>query len=183
MASCAGPIIFRPPYQSFLSPMSLPHPTSEDLHFMELAITWSKKGAASAVGGPFGAVIVRNGEVIGEGHNQVLAANDPTSHAEVVAIREACKKTGDFQLSGCTIYSSCEPCPMCLGAIYWARLDKVWFAATREDAAQVGFSDAHIYDELNRIPSSRQIPFYQMNREAARVVFMEWKDKPGKIIY
>lgn len=158
-------------------------PSPEDLHYLRRAIEWSRKGASKADGGPFGAVIVQKGEIIGEGHNRVLESLDPTCHAEVFAIREACRKIGHYDLSGSVLYSSCEPCPMCLGAIYWARIDTVWYAATREDAAQVGFSDAHIYEELDRLPAARNIPFYEMNRDEARNVFQEWKARPGHIVY
>ena len=124
---------------------------------MREAIKLSAESVRSG-GGPFGAVIVRNGEIIARGENRVTVCNDPTAHAEVSAIREAAARMGTYDLSGCEIYSSCEPCPMCLGAIYWARLDRLYYAGTRADAANVGFDDAHIYEELPLDPSQRELP-------------------------
>jgi guanine deaminase len=123
--------------------------TDREKHFMHLAIEESKNGMLAGHGGPFGCVIVKNDEIVGRGHNQVLCNNDPTAHAEVVAIRNACANLGTFQLTGCEIYCSCEPCPMCLGAIYWARPDKIFYANTKQDAAAIGFDDQFIYDQLN----------------------------------
>lgn len=134
-------------------------------------------------GGPFGAVIVRNGEIIARGENRVTVCNDPTAHAEVSAIREAAARMGTYDLSGCEIYSSCEPCPMCLGAIYWARLDRLYYAGTRADAANVGFDDAHIYEELPLDPSQRELPTESLLREEAQRVFEAWAEKADKKEY
>jgi len=134
-------------------------------------------------GGPFGAVVVKNGEIVGKGSNCVTETNDPTAHAEVVAIRDACKNLGSFQLEGCEIYTSCEPCPMCLGAIYWARPDKVFYACDKDDAADSGFDDAFIYKELKLPLSERKVPFVQMSREEALSVFAEWNEKEDKTEY
>ena len=134
-------------------------------------------------GGPFGAVIVRNGEIIARGENRVTVCNDPTAHAEVSAIREAAARMGTYDLSGCEIYSSCEPCPMCLGAIYWARLDRLYYAGTRADAANVGFDDAHIYEELPLDPSQRELPTESLLREEAQLVFEAWAKKADKKEY
>ena len=134
-------------------------------------------------GGPFGAVIVRNGEIIARGENRVTVCNDPTAHAEVSAIREAAARMGTYDLSGCEIYSSCEPCPMCLGAIYWARLDRLYYAGTRADAANVGFDDAHIYEELPLDPSQRELPTQTLLREEAQRVFEVWAEKTDKKEY
>ena len=134
-------------------------------------------------GGPFGAVIVKDGELISEGTNRVTSSNDPTAHAEVLAIREACRKLGVFHLAGCEIYASCEPCPMCLGAIYWARLDRIYFAGVAADAAKIGFDDSFIYRELTEAPPKRKIPMIQLQREEALAAFRSWKAKPDKIIY
>ena len=134
-------------------------------------------------GGPFGAVIVRDGEIIARGENRVTVCNDPTAHAEVSAIREAAARMGTYDLSGCEIYSSCEPCPMCLGAIYWARLDRLYYAGTRADAANVGFDDAHIYEELPLDPSQRELPTQTLLREEAQRVFEAWAEKTDKKEY
>jgi len=158
-------------------------PTPEDLFFLDLAVDLARQGAQSDKGGPFGAVVVRNGQIIGRGHNQVSGNNDPTAHAEIVAIREACQTIGDYQLKGCVLYSSCEPCPMCLGAVYWSRPDRVWFAATRRDAADTGFDDQLIYQELALETDARRIPFIQVNRPAALDVFALWNARTDKISY
>jgi len=150
---------------------------------MRRAIELSLENVHSGNGGPFGAVVVRRGVTIGEGVNQVLTTNDPSAHAEVVAIREACRKLGAFQLSGCEIYSSCEPCPMCMGLIYWARPEKVYFANTAEDAAKIGFDDAFIYRELALPPEKRAIAMEQMMREEAQTAFAAWEKKGDKIVY
>ncbi|HKK69467.1 MAG TPA: nucleoside deaminase, partial [Bacteroidales bacterium] len=134
-------------------------------------------------GGPFGAVIVRNGEIIAEASNSVTKTNDPTAHAEVNVIRKASENLKTFDLSGCEIYSSCEPCPMCLGAIYWARLDKLYFASDRKEAAEAGFSDEFIYDELGKNIRERSIPTRQMMQDNAKSVFTSWKDFENKIMY
>jgi tRNA(Arg) A34 adenosine deaminase TadA len=151
--------------------------------FMIHAIELAKKGVASNDGGPFGAVIVKNGEVIGEGWNQVTSTNDPTAHAEVVAIRNACQRLSSFHLEGCVIYTSCEPCPMCLGAIYWARLEKIFYACTRKDAAEIGFSDDLIYKEINFPPEERLIPALNLLREKGLEAFKMWTEKQDKVLY
>lgn len=150
--------------------------------FMREAIKLSAESVRSG-GGPFGAVIVRNGEIIARGENRVTVCNDPTAHAEVSAIREAAARLGTYDLSGCEIYSSCEPCPMCLGAIYWARLDRLYYASTRADAANVGFDDAHIYEELPLDPSQRELPTESLLREEAQLVFEAWAKKADKKEY
>lgn len=149
---------------------------------MREAIKLSAESVRSG-GGPFGAVIVRNGEIIARGENRVTVCNDPTAHAEVSAIREAAARLGTYDLSGCEIYSSCEPCPMCLGAIYWARLDRLYYAGTRADAANVGFDDAHIYEELPLEPSQRELPTDSLLREEAQRVFEAWAEKADKKEY
>ena len=149
---------------------------------MREAIKLSAESVRSG-GGPFGAVIVRNGEIIARGENRVTVCNDPTAHAEVSAIREAAARLGTYDLSGCEIYSSCEPCPMCLGAIYWARLDRLYYASTRADAANVGFDDAHIYEELPLDPSQRELPTESLLRGEAQLVFEAWASKLDKKEY
>ena len=134
-------------------------------------------------GGPFAAVLVKNGAVVATGANRVTATNDPTAHAEIVAIREACRKLGFFQLSGCELYTTCEPCPMCLGAIYWARPARVYYAGTASDAAAAGFDDAFIYDELQMPANERRIPMEELNRKEALVIFQEWLAKSDKTPY
>jgi tRNA(Arg) A34 adenosine deaminase TadA len=151
--------------------------------FMSRVIELSRESMNSLNGGPFGALIVRGNEIISEGTNSVTAWNDPTAHAEIVAIRRACAKLKTFQLTDCDIYCSCEPCPMCLGAIYWARPRAVYFAGERSDAADAGFDDAFIYDELNVPHQERKIPTVQMMREEARKVLAEWKGKRDKTEY
>jgi tRNA(Arg) A34 adenosine deaminase TadA len=155
-----------------------------DERFLREAIALARAGMDRNEGGPFGCVIVKDGRVIGRGNNRVTSSNDPTAHAEVVAIREACQALGAFQLDGCTLYTSCEPCPMCLGAIYWARPDRLVFAATRADAADAGFDDQLIYDELPLPPEQRRIPTErEALRDEARAVFAAWKAKPDKTAY
>lgn len=150
---------------------------------MRRAIELSLENVRSGKGGPFGAVVAKDGLIIGEGANQVLATNDPSAHAEVIAIREACRKLNAFQLSGCDVYTSCEPCPMCMGLIYWARPDAVYYANTAEDAANIGFDDALIYRELTKIPSQRDIRMKQIMRDEALAAFRAWEQKPGKVLY
>lgn len=150
---------------------------------MKEAIQLSINGMRNGQGGPFGAVVVKNGQIIGKGNNMVLASNDPTAHAEVTAIRDACKNLGTFQLDGCELYTSCEPCPMCLGAIYWARPDKIYFACTRKDAADIGFDDDFIYHEIEKPISERAIPTAQFLRNEAIVAFKEWSEKGDKELY
>ena len=150
---------------------------------MKLAIQLSKSGMETGKGGPFGCVVVKDGKILGQGCNEVLLKNDPTAHAEVVAIREACRTLGDFQLTGCVVYTSCEPCPMCMGAIYWARPERVIYANTKSDAAAVGFDDQFIYQELDLPGERRAIPFSQMMREEAYEVFQSWRDSNNKTLY
>jgi guanine deaminase len=154
-----------------------------DNAFMAQAIQLAIENVNSGRGGPFGAVVARNGEVIAEGANQVTSTKDPTAHAEVNAIRAACKKLGVFELPGCEIYTSCEPCPMCLGAIYWARLSQIYFASVAADAAKVGFDDSLIYREIAQPLSQRAIPMIQMMRQEALAAFRAWEEKPNKIVY
>ncbi len=134
-------------------------------------------------GGPFAALVVREGILLAAGANRVTRDNDPTAHAEIVAIREACRSLGHFQLTGCEVYCSCEPCPMCLGALYWARPGRVWFTATHDEAAAAGFDDAFIYDQLHLAPSERAIPMLRVVDEHATRPFEEWVNRPGKVTY
>jgi tRNA(Arg) A34 adenosine deaminase TadA len=157
--------------------------TKRDEHFMNRAIELAEKGMNSNAGGPFGCVVVKDNEIIAEAHNEVTFANDPTAHAEVVAIRRACQVLGSFQLTGCEIYTSCEPCPMCLGAIYWARPKKVFFACTKADAAQINFDDQFIYNELDQPNEKRKIEFIGILRESALKVFKKWDAKEDKTAY
>ena len=150
--------------------------------FMKRAIELSIKSVNSGTG-PFGAVIVKNNKIISEGFNTVTLANDPTSHAEIVAIRIACKELNNFSLEGCNLYTTCEPCPMCLSAIYWARIDKVYYANTRSDAQKIDFSDSMIYEELNKTIKDRKIPMHQMMREEAIKAFELWDKKTDKVKY
>ena len=158
-------------------------PRDTDLALLRRAVDLSAERMRDGEGGPFGALIVRDGEVIAEGWNRVTSANDPTAHAEVSAIREACAKLGTFSLAGCEIFTSCEPCPMCLAAIYWARLDRITFANRREDAAAIGFDDAHIYEEVAAPLDRRAIPTIRLELPEAEAVFAEWRAKPDKIAY
>ncbi len=151
---------------------------------MYLAIEESKAGMEAGDGGPFGCVIVRGDEIIGRGHNRVLCSNDPTAHAEIVAIRDACANIGNFQLSGCEVFCSCEPCPMCFGALYWARPDRIFFANTKRDAAEIGFDDAFIYGQLEIGDyKARQIPMVKMDMPEALMVFKKWIEMPNKNLY
>ena len=154
-----------------------------DNRFMDRAIQLSIDNVHSGRGGPFGAVVVKDGNIVGEGTNQVTSTNDPTAHAEVLAIREACEKLGVFDLEGCEIYTSCEPCPMCLGAIYWARLSRIYFANAAADASKIGFDDSLIYRELAQPHSQRKIPMIQIMREEASAAFRAWEARPDKIAY
>src|ERR1700756_1394346 len=151
--------------------------------FMSRAIQLSIENVRSGQGGPFGAVVAKDGTIIAEAVNQVTLTNDPTARAEVLAIRQACRKLGLFELKNCELYTSCEPCPMCLGAIYWARLARVYFASTAEDAAKFGFDDSLIYSELRQAHAHRRIPVIQMMREEALAGFHAWEAKPNKILY
>jgi tRNA(Arg) A34 adenosine deaminase TadA len=152
-------------------------------HFLRKAIELSREGAVTGLNGPFGCIIVKDGEIVGEGSNRVASTNDPTAHAEVVAIRNACRRLGSFQLNGCIVYTSCEPCPMCLGAIYWARPDKVYFASTKNDASDAGFDDAFIYHEIVLPPLDRQIPMEYISMPEAKAIFTTWKENPEKKVY
>ena len=154
-----------------------------ETQFLERAIELSRQGMQKGNGGPFGCVIVKDGEIVGEGVNEVLVKNDPTSHAEVVAIRNACKKLNNFQLTGCDVYTSCEPCPMCMGAIYWARPNRVIYANTKSDAAAVNFDDQFIYDEIEKLPQDRYIQFIHLPQEQALDVFLEWKNNGDRKEY
>jgi tRNA(Arg) A34 adenosine deaminase TadA len=151
--------------------------------FMTRAIQLSMEGVHSGRGGPFGAVIVKDSKVISEAVNQVTSTNDPTAHAEVLAIRKACGVLRSFELKDCELYTSCEPCPMCFGAIYWARLSRIYFANTADDAAKIGFDDSFIYRELKQPYSERHIPAFQIMREEALASFRAWADKSDKISY
>lgn len=150
---------------------------------MRKAISLSRLKMRASQGGPFGAVVVKSGKIVGRGWNRVTSTNDPTAHAEVSAIRDACCKLKTFHLGGCELYTSCEPCPMCLAAVYWARLDKVYYANTRKDAAKIAFADDFIYQELAAPMSHRKIPMKPLLRPEALKVFAEWKIKPDKISY
>jgi tRNA(Arg) A34 adenosine deaminase TadA len=151
--------------------------------FMQQAIALATESVESGRGGPFGAVVVRDGEVIATGSNLVTANNDPTAHAEVVAIRNACAKLGDFVLKGCEIYTSCEPCPMCLAAIYWARLDSIYYGSTAADAAEAGFDDAFLYREVALPLAERSIPIFNLLRDQAISSFNAWRKYAGRIDY
>lgn len=153
------------------------------MEFLREAIRLSIEKIDANEGGPFGAVVVRDGAIVGRGWNRVTAANDPTAHAEIVAIRDACERLKTFSLEGCELYSSCEPCPMCLAAIYWSRLDALTFAATRDDAADAGFDDAMLYRELVKPVEERSLPTTQALREEACVAFRAWKSKADRIDY
>lgn len=156
--------------------------TQSDEYFMQMAINLSIENVANG-GGPFGAVIVRNGEVIATGVNRVTANNDPTAHAEVSAIREACAKLGNFKLEGCTIYTSCEPCPMCLSAIYWAGISRIFYGNTKADAKAINFDDSFIYDEIALPYAQRSIPCNNIMREKALSAFRAWEAKADKTLY
>jgi tRNA(Arg) A34 adenosine deaminase TadA len=151
--------------------------------YMKEAIRLAVMNMENGHGGPFGCVIVKNGEVIASAFNEVLKNNDPTAHAEILAIRRACKKLNTYQLDGCEIFTSCEPCPMCLGAIYWSRPSKVYYAASRIDAAEAGFDDNHIYDEFNLPLPNRVIPFEQILQEEVKEVFSKWIEMKLNIKY
>ena len=153
-----------------------------DLQYMLKAIKQAQKSVEKG-GGPFGAVIVKDGKIVAEGSNGVTLKNDPTAHAEVTVIRKACKKLKTFDLSGCVIYSSCEPCPMCLSAIYWARIDKIYFGCTKNDAKEIGFDDSFIYEQISLKPEKRSIPSKEFLREDALSAFKMWKNKTDKIEY
>ena len=151
--------------------------------FMQVAIDLAREGMNLGVGGPFGCVIVKDGAIVATGMNAVTSRKDPTAHAEIVAIRQACAQLEDHQLTGCDLYTSCEPCPMCLGAIYWARIDRVYYACSREDAAAAGFDDHFIYNELQCGIGERTISMVAMERATAVKVFEEWSQKEDKLRY
>lgn len=161
------------------------HKQGGSLHsqFMEKAVALSREYMEKGHGGPFGAVVVKDGKIISEGWNQVTSNNDPTAHAEVQAIRKACEALQSFDLSGTEIYTSCEPCPMCLSAIYWARIEKIYYANTREDAARIEFDDDFIYQEIGRSISARSIPMLQLKSTEAHQVFQDWSKKQDKTQY
>ena len=161
----------------------MPQAVNMNRDFMARAIQLAVENVRSGQGGPFGAVIVKDGGVIAEGANQVTLTNDPTAHAEVLAIRQACQTLGLFELKGCELYTSCEPCPMCLGAIYWARLSRVYFGGLAADASQVGFDDSFIYREIAQPHAEREIPMVQMMREEALAAFRAWQKKSDKMRY
>ena len=158
------------------------NPTPEDIRFMRRAVALSIENVANG-GGPFGAVIVKDGEIIAEGVNRVTANNDPTAHAEVTAIRAACAKLQNFQLEGCAVYTSCEPCPMCLSAIYWAGISKIYYGNTKKDADDINFGDDFIYEEIAKPYAARRIPMMQFLRDEALAAFRAWEEKPDKIEY
>jgi len=151
--------------------------------FMRMAIQLSEQNVEQGSGGPFGAVIVKEGMVIARSANKVVPQKDPTAHAEISAIRLACKELDTYNLEGCVIYTSCEPCPMCLGAIYWTRLDKIYYANTKADAAAIAFDDQLIYEEINRLPAERKLPAVQLLREEAQIAFKKWTASDTNIGY
>ncbi|HVU94969.1 MAG TPA: nucleoside deaminase [Puia sp.] len=157
--------------------------TDTDVLFLRQAIKLAVEGVENGKGGPFGCVIVRDGVVVGRGCNGVTSTNDPTAHAEIVAIRDACRRLGDFQLTDCVVYTSCEPCPMCLGALYWARPKRVVYAATRHEAAAAGFDDAFIYEEIGLGDGERRIPFEHQPVAGAGELFGLWREKGNRRLY
>ena len=161
--------------------MSTPPAPNPD--FLRRAIVLATENVLTARGGPFGAVIARDGKIIGEGANSVTTTNDATAHAEVVAIRAACRTLGNFTLAGCELYTSCEPCPMCLSASYWARLDRVYYACSAEDAAKAGFDDAFLYAEFRKQQAERMLPAAQLLRDEGWTSFAAWIDSQNKIAY
>jgi len=158
-------------------------PDPQDLDFIQRAIQLAAEHMRAKDGGPFGALVVRENKIIAGGWNKVTSSNDPTAHAEITAIRAAAARLGTFVLGGCVLYTSCEPCPMCLGAAYWARVERIVFAATRTDAAGAGFDDEELYRELSLPPAERKLSMQQILRDKAVEVFEEWKRMPGKIMY
>ena len=155
----------------------------EHQHFMQMAIRLSEENVEKALGGPFGAVVVKDGQLISASGNMVTTTNDPTAHAEVSAIRLACEKLKTFDLTGCVIYTSCEPCPMCLGAIYWSRIDRIYYGNNKVDAAAIGFDDHFIYEELDKPLAQRRLPIVQMMRDEALQAFKMWEKSPLKVEY
>ncbi|HTZ21809.1 MAG TPA: nucleoside deaminase [Opitutaceae bacterium] len=163
--------------------MSLPSASRSDELFLREAIELARAGAASGVGGPFGAILVQGGKIVGRGQNRVTSSNDPTAHAEVVAIRAACAAQRQFHLAGTTLYTSCEPCPMCLAAAYWARVERIVYACTRDDAAAIGFDDAMLYREIALGPGERRVPMVPLLRPEGVEVFREWERNPQRVPY
>jgi guanine deaminase len=151
--------------------------------FLNEAFNAAFQSLSENAGGPFGAVVVKDGKIIAKGGNQVVSRNDPTAHAEIVAIREACRKLNTFDLAGSVLYATCEPCPMCLSAIYWANIDTVYYSSTRHDAAGIGFRDSHIYEELDKVPDDRRLEFRQIAHPRAAELLTTWKTKFDKIPY
>jgi guanine deaminase len=151
--------------------------------FMDLACKEALRGMNNNEGGPFGAVIVKDGEVIAKAHNRVIKTNDPTAHAEIVAIRKASKKLGRFDLSDCQIYSTCEPCPMCLAAIHWAKMKTLYYGCTKKDAASINFDDKFIYDVIKEVAKKPQVEKFQVERDACLRLFTAWKEKDDKVPY
>jgi tRNA(Arg) A34 adenosine deaminase TadA len=151
--------------------------------FIDEAIQLSLESVRGGTGGPFGAVVVKDGRIVGRGGNQVTSTNDPTAHAEIIAIRDACRNLGSYHLRGAEIYTSCEPCPMCLAAIYWARLERVYYALTRLDAAAMGFDDALLYNELSLPVPQRKLSLHPLARDAALRAVREWNNKPDRTLY
>lgn len=154
-----------------------------DPRFMRRAIELARTGMNSGAGGPFGAVVVKDGGIVGEGYNRVLATNDPTAHGEVVAIRDACARLGSFSLEGCEIHTSGEPCPMCLGAILWSRISRIYYGFSIEDAATIGFDDREFYRQFSLPPVERSVPSVQLASEEARVLLGEYAVLPGRVAY
>ncbi len=152
-------------------------------HFLKRAIELAIENVRTRRGGPFGSVVVRGNEIVGEGSNLVTGSMDPTAHAEIVAIRDACRNLDTYELTGCEVYTSCEPCPMCLAAIYWSRADRIYYAADRHDAAAAGFDDEFLYRELNLTVAERSLPMEQLLREEAMAAFDAWREDNGKIRY
>lgn len=164
--------------------MPVMHSSSDSLSFLDKAIELAVENVTSGRGGPFAALVVEKGTVVAQGTNVVTTTQDPTAHAEITAIRRACEARGHFELEGCTLYATCEPCPMCLGAIYWARLDRVVYAASRSDAAEAGFDDEHIYDEIDRPPADREIPMVQrLDETKAKRPFEAWHRFEDRVEY
>lgn len=155
----------------------------EKKKYMQMAIQLAQKGMDAGEGGPFGAIIVKNGEIVGRGNNKVTSTNDPTAHAEMVAIRDACKNMDTFQLEDCEIYTSCEPCPMCLAAIYWSRPKAVYYACTKEDAALIGFDDDYIYHQIYKPIEKRDLKLFKIESKEAMIVLDNWDKKEDKVRY
>lgn len=151
--------------------------------YLDEAFGLAFQSVGNNVGGPFGAVVVKDGKIIGMGGNRVILEHDPTAHAEIVAIREACRKLGNFDLSGAVIYATCEPCPMCLSALYWANISEVYYCLTRYQADAIGFRDNHIYEELEKLPEERSLNFHQVSHPDADRLFREWEEKQDKMVY